>query len=177
MTDCSLLIPAIALFQPPTVSAATQPPTESAATSPPTESAATQPPTESASTQPPTAILTISPTSSLVRRPTDFRQRLPEGWKSTVRLLDQAWTRPVRFGSGEGQGERRPHHQPGQLVASPEAGARGEIQPGHILRSAPLLVDAEEDVADEADVPQLRHQRGAPVQGAVQKGAQCRRRH
>ena len=73
-----------------------------------------------------------------------------------MRLLDQAWIGRALFVSGPAKGKARDVLT--SNLASPEAGALGQTQPGRRLRSGPLLVDAEEDVADEGDMPQLRLQ-------------------
>ncbi|KAK2170210.1 hypothetical protein NP493_1158g00026 [Ridgeia piscesae] len=108
--------PARSSREPATASVTTSPPTTgvSVTTLPPTTgvSVTTSPPTTttaSLTTSPPTttASITIPPTSSLVRRPTDFRQHLPEEWKSTVRVLDQAWIGRALFVSGPAKGKAR----------------------------------------------------------------------
>ena len=56
-------------------------------------------------------------------------------------------------------------------IAPAEAGSYHEAEPCRILCLAPLPVDAEEDVADRADMSQLRAARTAVVEGAVQPSA------
>jgi len=76
---------------------------------------------------------------------TDFRQRLPEGWKSTVR---------IRHGLAAPSSFQVHRKASGEMSSPPpQPTAHGEDEPGRILRSAPLLVDAE---SDEDDLSQLR---------------------